>query len=246
MSGDGLQGVAEEPVRQVGVLNFRAGRILERRLFHQRPQSAWARHVGEVRRSGQIDVDRQARRIPQHVAQRYVLLAVGGEVRQELGDRVTEADDAPLDEEHVGDRGRKDLGVRLEVEQRVFRHGVFARFLRAHRAVEHDLAVPRDEDDRAGHQTSVDAVLDPGRDVVEPGLRHADACRTAHMKGATALGCDYLQRPGFKVQSCDCGAAQHRAAGLDEASARHASRFGCALVCIHGNPSMPVARTAVC
>jgi len=106
--------------------------------------------------------------------------------------------------------------------------------------VEHDPAVPSDEDDRAGHQTAVDAVLDARRDVVEPGLRHADICRTALTKSATAIGSEGLQRLGFKIQSCDSGAASDRAARLDEASARDASRFRCALVRIHGNPSMPV------
>ena len=140
-------------------------------------------------RAGEVEVGREAGVVREALADGDVLLAVGSELGNVMRDGIVDADLALLVELHHGGGGDEILGERGHVEDGVLGH----RFTRGHEraltvgAMEDDMAIVADDDDRAGNLVMRDGVVDQGVDGREGCAGGWSAARAAARHSATAM-----------------------------------------------------------
>ena len=116
--------------------------------------------------AGEVEVGREAGVVGEALADGDVLLAVGAEFGDVVRDGIVDADLALLVELHHRGGGDEILGERGHVEDGVLGH----RFLRGHQrahavgAMEDDVAVVPDDDNRTGNLVVRDGIVDHGVD----------------------------------------------------------------------------------
>ena len=158
------RGPAEDPVAEVGVLDARPGRVLERGVEHERPDRV------EVVRVRLLVVDGQPGRVAEQVADRDPALAVGGELGQVVRDGVGRARSCPP---RTSSMAIVAVASTLVFDSRSKRVSVVVASVAAgepdaERALADHDPVPGDQGDRAGIAAVGGAARDAGEDVLEP------------------------------------------------------------------------------
>ncbi len=111
--------------------------------------------------AGEVEVGREAGVVGEALADGDVLLAIGGELGEVVGDGIVDADFSLLVELHDGGGGNEVLGERGHVEDGVLGHGLARGHERALavNAMEDDVALVADQDDCAGQLVAATAPL---------------------------------------------------------------------------------------
>ena len=112
----------------------------------------------------------------------HTILVFTAELGNVGGDRALEIQEIPLVKDHRERRRNEDLRERGKIENRIDPHPLGAVVI-AHMtesSFEHDLAAPRDENDRTRRGAVFDSLFHEARGLFEPARRKTDILRISH------------------------------------------------------------------